>query len=390
MEIRPIYYHDYLDLDKIIKAQHPVSKEWYNDEKHDEMLFIVTHQAFELWFVQINYELKSVIELLNKPFDDNLENFPTAVHRLERIREIWKHLVEQYSILETMTSLDFLDFRKYLVPGSGFQSHGFKNIEAMMGLNAQNRYSPSGYDNEKGPYYKRVDVNNGAMNQEHSDMITATENNDTLFDVFEKWLKRSPFFDEQIWDIQGQEVYWETYIKNYYDSLADRDKQLKRHEELRKVINEGITIRKEIKVPLTDEEKAAISSLNTDKEFEFSKNKIIEFNRFDGKCVQAMIFISINRHLPIFHLPYRFITLLMDIDELISMWRYRHLIMVKKTMGERTGTGKTSGADYLKNIVEYNTFFPEIKFITTFLIERMGIPELPEQFKKYSNFSKND
>lgn len=386
MEIRPIYYHDYLQLDKIIDAQHPVSKEWYNDEKHDEMLFIVTHQAFELWFVQINYELDSVIDLLSKPFDDNSENFPTAIHRLERIREIWKHLVEQYSILETMTSLDFLDFRKYLVPGSGFQSHGFKNIEAKLGLNAQNRYSPYGYNNEKGPYYKRVDAENGAMNQEHSDMISTTEASTTLFDVFENWLKRSPFFDENIWSKVGQESYWETYIQNYHQGLADRDKALGRHEDLRRVLKEGITIHKEIKVPLTDEEKAVIEQLKTDDQHEFTKSKIIEIKRFDGQCVKAAIFISINRHLPMFHLPYRFITLLMDIDELISMWRYRHLTMVKKTMGERTGTGKTSGADYLKNIVEYNTFFPEIKFITTFLIERMGIPELPSEFRQYSSF----
>lgn len=388
MEIKPIYYHDYLQLDKIIKSQKLVSKEWYNDEKHDEMLFIVTHQAFELWFTQILYELKSIIGLLKNPFDDNSEDFPTALYQLERVKEIWKLLVQQYDVLETMSSLDFLDFRKYLSPGSGFQSYQFKAIESMLGLSEEIRFSPHNYKNENGPYYKRVDAENGALTQEHSQYITDIENKETLFLVLTDWLKRIPFFNENYWENEKPDDYWKKYSENYYDGLSDRDKQNKQHERLNELLQNGINIRKEVKVPFTESEMEKINAMECSDDEIITKTKFQYINRFDGNCVKAAIFILVNRNLPIFHLPYKFLTLLMDIDELIAMWRYRHLLVVKKIIGERSGTGKTSGADYLQDIVNHNSIFPELKYLSTYLLERNKIPDLPNSLKPLTSFPK--
>ncbi|MDQ3015641.1 MAG: tryptophan 2,3-dioxygenase, partial [Bacteroidota bacterium] len=120
-----VHYHAYLQLDKLLDAQHPRSAEVEKVSAHDEMLFIIMHQVYELWFKQVIHELGSISVM----FEDNRmdENeISTAVHRLERIVEIQKLLIEQISVMETLTAMDFLDFRQYLFPASGFQSLQFR------------------------------------------------------------------------------------------------------------------------------------------------------------------------------------------------------------------------------------------------------------------------
>ena len=136
----PLYYGDYLQLDKLLSAQALESAKT-GEAVHDEMLFVVVHQAYELWFKQIIWELDSILEI----FDNNTvdeEKMGTAVSRLRRIVSIQSLLIEQVTVLETMTPLDFLDFRDYLFPASGFQSVQFRIIENKMGLRRDDRTLP--------------------------------------------------------------------------------------------------------------------------------------------------------------------------------------------------------------------------------------------------------
>ena len=109
-------YTAYLRLDALLGAQQPLS----DPPHHDEMLFIIIHQVYELWFKQILYELDSVIDIFGKD-DINESHIGTAVSRLNRIIEIQKILIDQIQVLETMSPMDFLDFRDFLIPASGFQ-----------------------------------------------------------------------------------------------------------------------------------------------------------------------------------------------------------------------------------------------------------------------------
>jgi tryptophan 2,3-dioxygenase len=127
-----------LDLDKILDAQTPLSKAG-NNEAHEEMLFIIIHQTYELWFKQIIHEIDSVMALLSRQKMDE-ENVGLVVGRFDRVNKILEVLVKQLDILETMTALDFLDFRNYLSPASGFQSHQFRKIEVMLGLKINKRH----------------------------------------------------------------------------------------------------------------------------------------------------------------------------------------------------------------------------------------------------------
>ena len=123
MKHPPVNYHDYLKLDQLLDSQKRRSEE-FKDPAHDEMLFIIVHQVFELWFKQISFELDSIVEIFSKsPVSD--ADLALTNHRLSRVLSILKLFFGQIDTLETMTPLDFLEFRDYLYPASGFQSFQF-------------------------------------------------------------------------------------------------------------------------------------------------------------------------------------------------------------------------------------------------------------------------
>ena len=132
MKKEKLSYSKYLKLDSLLTSQHPKSKE-AGQEVHDEMLFIVIHQAYELWFKQIQHDLDSVIKMFKGNYVQE-QNIGTVVARLDRIIEIQKLLINQVGILETMTPMDFLEFRDLINPASGFQSFQFREIENKLGM----------------------------------------------------------------------------------------------------------------------------------------------------------------------------------------------------------------------------------------------------------------
>src|SRR6476620_6439915 len=143
-----VHYHDYLQLDKILAAQ-TLESDKHNAPAHDEMLFIIIHQAYELWFKQLHFEVDSLHGIMRKPsLKDNSPELQTVVHRLNRMGVILRLLVHQIDILETMTPMDFLDFRDRLRPASGFQSWQFKLLEAKLGLKFEYRHGKEYYTSQ--------------------------------------------------------------------------------------------------------------------------------------------------------------------------------------------------------------------------------------------------
>ncbi|NIV71406.1 MAG: hypothetical protein GWN16_01640, partial [Calditrichae bacterium] len=177
----PITYAGYLQLNKILSSQKRKSEE-FEAPAHDEMLFIVVHQTYELWFKQILHELDSVMEMFKADYV-NEKNMGIAVSRLHRIVEIQKILIDQIRVLETMTPLDFLDFRNYLTPASGFQSFQFRCMEIKLGLKTPERvkYSQQAYHN--------------LFAENEQEQLLKMEAESTLFDLVENWLERTPFLE---------------------------------------------------------------------------------------------------------------------------------------------------------------------------------------------------
>src|SRR5688572_2471341 len=223
MEQKQVHYSDYLQLDKILDAQ-LLESDKLQQHAHDEMLFIVIHQAYELWFKQLLYEVDSVAAIMQKPaVNDNSPELQTVVHRLNRMVTILKVLVHQIDIMETMTPMDFLDFRDMLRPASGFQSWQFKMLEAKLGLKYQQRHAQEYYISQ--------------LRQQHIDIIRQAEKERSFIELLNAWLERMPFFEEtENWvhynpvsgDAAGHEKvsgnqFWTDYRHIYTTSLAEAE-----------------------------------------------------------------------------------------------------------------------------------------------------------------------
>ena len=238
-------YSDYLKVRELISLQHLKS----DPAQHDETLFIVIHQVYELWFKQLLHEVGAIIEHLDR-------DEPLSAHRLlRRCVEIQRVLVSQVAVLETMTPMDFLAFRDHLMPASGFQSAQFRELEFVSGLK-EPRYLNS-YDEASGDRAR----------------LEARLGRPTVGDAFYDMLRRRGFDlpVEPEADVEG---------------------------EPRKTIRELMRIYQEA-----------------------------------------------DRHYDLFLLAES----LIEYDEMFSLWRLRHIKMVERMIGTKTGTGGSSGADYLRS-----------------------------------------
>lgn len=325
-----MYYSDYLGLDKILNSQHPESDREGNQKAHDEMLFIIIHQAYELWFKQLLYEVDSVAAVMNRPsLNDNSPELQTIVHRLQRVVTILKVLVHQIDIMETMTPMDFLDFRDMLRPASGFQSWQFKVLEAKLGLKYENRHGQDYYTSHLRNY--------------HVAIIKAAEEEKPLLTLINAWLERMPFFEEKL---------WASYHAVYVQSLAEAEKE-----------NAGYF------------------------EEVFINRSANDTRQLSPKACRNALFIMAYRGYPMLELPFQLLNTLLEIDEQLGTWRYRHMNMVQRMIGTRIGTGGSSGAGYLKAAMDKHSIFKEIAQLTSFLLERKNLPVLPQEVKNQLGFT---
>ncbi len=353
----PVYYSDYLQLDRLLASQAPKSAE-YGKPAHDETLFIIVHQVYELWFKQIIHELSSVIHLFAHDYVDE-KNIGVAVARLNRITEIQKLLIDQLRVLETMTPLDFLEFREYLLPASGFQSIQFRLIENLLGMEPEQRLLFN-----KEAYYAHV-------SPEHQTVLRASEHHASLFQHVQRWLERTPFLE-----LEGFQ-FWPTY-RATVERMLQNDRAI--------ILNNAFSTEDEKRKQLqeVDKNEESFAAL-----FEEHKHKDLIAKgrrRLSYQATQAALLIHLYRDEPILHQPFRLLTVLVDMDELFTSWRYRHALMVHRMIGNKIGTGGSTGYHYLRATVEKYKIFADLFDLSTFLIPRSKLPELPEEIKKSLGF----
>ena len=263
-------YGGYLKIRELISLQHLLS----DPPQHDEMLFIVIHQVYELWFKELLHELDAIIERLDA-------DEPLAAHRLvRRCIEIEQVLVNQIAVLETMMPTDFLEFRDHLMPASGFQSFQFRELEYVSGL--------------KDARFLR----NYEAGSEERAKLEVRLAQPTLADAFYAMLRRRGF---DLPDPSGT----------------------------------------------ADEARAAVE-----------QRRISELVR---------VYQDAEKHYALFLLAES----LIEYDEMFSMWRLRHINMVERMIGSKTGTGGSEGAAYLRKTVD-RKFFPELWELRSHLSKKSG------------------
>lgn len=343
-----LYYADYLDLDRLLSTQNLESTA-HGDTVHDEMLFIVVHQSYELWFKQILWELDSIIDIFEQDFVDE-QHMGTAVSRLRRITEIQGLLVSMIAVLETMTPLDFLDFRDYLFPASGFQSAQFRIVENKLGMRRSDRLFLAGNE-----YTARFDP-------EDRQAVEAVEQERSLFDLVERWLERTPFLDHEDFH------FWEAYQEAVHDRLqADRA-----------VVESNPNLTEEERKDQLEDFESVLGQYDAlfdpDKhELERAAGRL----RMSQRAFQAAVFITLYRDQPALQEPSRLLELLMDVDEGFTTWRYRHAQMALRMIGRRVGTGGSAGARYLEKSAQRSRVFGDLLNLSTFLVPRADRPDLP-------------
>jgi tryptophan 2,3-dioxygenase len=254
-------YASYLRLDELLGLQRPVS----DGPEHDETLFIVIHQVYELWFKEMLHELDHLNALLEA------RDAPRALHTLKRVLTVLKVVVAQIDVLETMTPLEFLSFRDRLETGSGFQSFQFRELEFLLGRKDRKvleRY-PAG-----GDHRARLERRLAAP---------------TVWDAFLRYLLA-----------EGCEV-------------------------------PAAHLRRDVTRPIEPSSE-----------------------------IQRLL-IGVYRSNPI---AASVCERLVDLDEGVQEWRYRHVKMVQRTIGTRRGTGGSAGAEYLMTTLN-QAAFPDLWAIRT-------------------------
>ncbi len=343
-----IYYADYLGLDELLATQRLESSR-RGETVHDELLFIIVHQSYELWFKQISWELESIIEIFQADTVDERQ-MGTAVARLRRITSIQSLLISMIGTLETMTPLDFLDFRDYLFPASGFQSAQFRIVENRLGLRRSDRLLLSGDE-----YTVRFD-------EDDREMVERVESQPSLFDLVERWLERTPFLDHEDFN------FWEAYREAVHQRIeADRDIVV---SNPRLTEDERTTQLKDFDLVLAQYEALFDPAKH---EIERAAGRL----RMSQRAFGAAVFITLYRDQPALTEPSRLLELLMDIDEGFTTWRYRHAQMALRMIGRRVGTGGSAGAKYLEKSAERSRVFGDLLNMSTFLVPRADRPELP-------------
>lgn len=250
-------YGDYLGLDKVLSAQHPLSNE------HDEMLFICIHQASEIWLKLVSHELTAAIVLLKQ------REYGQAFKVISRVKQIFNQLTQSWNILSTLTPVDYLKFRDALGQSSGFQSYGYRKIEFLLG--------------NKNAALVKVHASNPDAHQALSELL---------------------------------------HTPSLYD------------ETIHILVQQGFEIDP--------------AHLTRDISQPYQSNPSV-------LAAWREVYTNAEQYFELYELAEK----LMDIEDAFQQWRFKHMYTVQRIIGNKTGTGGSSGVNFLKKALD-TSFFPEL------------------------------
>lgn len=358
MKHPPVHYHDYLKIDQILGAQKRRSEE-LGHPAHDELLFITVHQTYEIWFKQVLFEIDSVLEIFAaSPIEE--KKMALALARLERVVAILKLIMGQIDVLETMTPLDFLEFRDYLYPASGFQSVQFRLIEIKLGLKEKDRLLYNQI-----PFYQYLP-------ESHQKKVQESMAQKSLFELVDGWLARTPFLQNEEFD------FWKAYQGAVTQMFAADRNTVKDNPQLSEEIKQ-----KNLEM-IEATEKTFLATFD---EEDYGRLREAGHFHLSFQGFHGALLIYLYRDQAIFHGPFQILSSLMDIDELLTQWRYRHALMAHRMLGQKIGTGGSSGHAYLKQATDKHKVFSDFFNLSTYLIPRSKVPPLPPSLQSKMNFN---
>jgi tryptophan 2,3-dioxygenase len=356
----PLSYGGYLQLETLLGCQQTESGK-HGAPAHDELLFIVIHQTYELWFKQMLHEVDAVLKLMNT--DSVRErDVGRVVLGLERVIQIQRVLVDQVNILETMTPLDFLEFRNLLSPSSGFQSAQFRALENKLGLKRARRQT-----------YNAATYDQALPERERATALDA-ESQPNLLECLDAWLARMPFLQMQGWS------FWATY-RERVDAMLSQDEVTIRAAHGH---NPAALV---VQLQALQATRGEFALVHDRAQYEKSRAEGLRY--LSHEAFLAALMINLYRDEPILQTPFRLLTALVEIDENLSLWRYRHMVMVQRMIGSKIGTGGSSGHAYLRKTVESHRIFKDLFDLSTYLLPRSHLPPLPAPVAQALDFHRS-
>lgn len=356
-DLGPVSYPDYLKLDQLLACQDPRSQKT-STPAHEELLFIITHQTYELWFKQILHDLKWVQQAMGQQQVDESQ-MGAIVSKLDRVVVVLRLLNQQVDVLETMTPLEFLEFRHLLYPASGFQSGQWRAIEAALGLKASARLTYNGQS-----YLKSLSDTERAL-------LEKAESEPSIRDLTDKWLSRMPVLKYDDFDFTA-------LFRSAVETMLKEDEAS---------VRAHATTSEAASVNLAKIESIRDSFNALFDESSFNQMKDAKSFHFSYRAIHAALLVLLYRDQPLFQLPFQYLSRLQDIDELMTTWRYRHALMASRMLGQKIGTGGSSGHDYLSRATESHRVMSDLNKLSTFLIPKSRLPQLPESVTKRLKFS---
>lgn len=336
-------YGNYLQLDKLLTLQSGPDGHDPLPSNH-EMHFIVVHQAFELWFKQINRELEDTLQLMNNDEIDET-NIPVIVRHLERCSEIFRLLASQWKVMETLSPQDFLAFRDRLGTSSGFESWQLRTLEMLLGLKSEQRIG--GMDPME--HNKKLH-SEGKLSDEVMANMERIATLPSLYDVLLRWLERTP-----VNGVSGDKEVMTEFVESHISSMIEHGEKVIAHM---------------VKIGHGDEEiirPRITASIDAAREFLLPSGEV-SFSR------AGLLFIESYRELPLLSWPRRLIDTVVDLEESMLLFRSHHARMVERMIGRRMGTGGSSGVDYLDMTLKYR-IFTDLWAVRTMLVKREAIED---------------
>jgi len=349
-------YTDYLKLGEILKLQGGLE----NDESAlipDELLFIVVHQALELWFKIVNRELRLARDQLAAPKVAE-ETIPHVVHHLRRVNRVLELAVDHFKVMETLTPQDFLGFREKITPASGFQSSQMREMETLLGIKPTQRVRYGKVDPIE--HLEKLSKESQA-GKAAWETIQKVQSEQSFQDAMRTWLYRTPIHGSMPGDPGDNEAV-QRFINDYLDQFdAFMDRQFKRLEE--SMPESGDNSQRFEKSKLAARELLLALDAEVD-------------DRPRMRRIRAgLLFIESYRQLPLLAWPRLLIDSVVAMEQLTLIWRNRHARMVERMIGRRVGTGGSSGVDYLDKTGQVR-IFTDLWAVRTVMMPKDSLPPL--------------
>jgi tryptophan 2,3-dioxygenase len=358
MSRKPTAYWDYIRVEELLSLQAGLAA---NDAEiaNDEHMFIVVHQIDELWFKLIIRELVSVRNLFAQPVVPE-QGLAVAVRGIRRMETLLHLVAQHFALMETMTTRDYLSFRDKLTPASGFQSAQLREIEILLGLPDADRI-PLGHEHT----YLEALKDAGAETAASRRVRTRLADRPTLGDAIREWLYRTPIqgsLPGQPADDDQVRAFIEAYCATHARALA-RGKELAKTAALTPADEQRLEARYE-------KETAAARA------FLLAEDAPAEARTRVARIRSALVFIESYRELPLLAWPREVIDAVVAFEQAFVIFRQRHARMVERVIGRRTGTGGSSGVDYLDQTALKYRIFPDVWAVRTILVQKSELPEL--------------